>query len=794
LDEEITLYKGDARQAKRCIMSEEVLELSVEETNKLRAELGLAPLRISNEQSQPKGQEADESKSEEVLELSVEETNDLRAKLGLAPLHVGATTGKREIHKPATNDREELEAKERAENARLKQEVQEGISSTFGSSTLADDVDTSALSWAERMRQQKAESTQEKKKKRKKIKKEAIAEYNEENLEGIQVAHNISELEAGSTTVLTLADAPLLQVEDSTSKKVVGLNEDDIALENVNLAESKKQKDGLRKKRMLEMGMGRAGGYAGFDDDEFEELGGTLGAARKERGNALLLEGDDDNNASKSRGFRIGQRDLDGDVNMTDFDKMQQGKAISLLPTKADVAASDYMTMEEEAEERAKRKKKKDGKFKKKKKKKDKKKRRTKVESDEDEDMDEQSGQKPNLMEQLEKTAAPQSSGLRKRLREDSEDEGEGNRKISENGVSVKLENGESTAEKRTKYDQIMAKGNERTKLAFQEKRPARKVEEPLDEEPDDSFLNAALAKARRLNRLREMSLSSSKGADAVAQAVKSIKKEESDTVTTDGSNTSGKITFSIDDTREFTRAIRARAQQKERESQKAKPASGASNVIVKQEETTSEAASEAEKPEVDTVKQEEEEEEEMDIEELAKEVKTDDIPAGGFEGATADASGVGRGLSSFVSMLKHTGEISKRAGKEEVRGRAKDEKNYENYEPMDLSKVVKIGRNATDKDKDFANREVKLEYRDKHGRLLTPKEAFRDLCYQFHGHGASKKKEEKKLKQIAREQAEARMASRQVSAARDGTAAGTLGALKATQKATGKAFIVHKT
>ena len=50
-------------------MSEEVLELSVEETNKLRAELGLAPLRISNEQSQPKGQEADESKSEEEISL-----------------------------------------------------------------------------------------------------------------------------------------------------------------------------------------------------------------------------------------------------------------------------------------------------------------------------------------------------------------------------------------------------------------------------------------------------------------------------------------------------------------------------------------------------------------------------------------------------------------------------------------------------------------------------------------------------------------------------------------------------
>jgi U4/U6.U5 tri-snRNP-associated protein 1 len=146
--------------------------------------------------------------------------------------------------------------------------------------------------------------------------------------------------------------------------------------------------------------------------------------------------------------------------------------------------------------------------------------------------------------------------------------------------------------------------------------------------------------------------------------------------------------------------------------------------------------------------------------------------------------------------MLRTTGEIKgKHGGKEELRGRAKDERNYDIYEPLDLSKVVTIGKNATDKDREFANREIKLEYRDKHGRLLTQKDAYRELCYQFHGHGASKKKEEKRLKQIAREQAEARLASRQVSAARDGkTAATTLGALKATQKATGKAFIVHKT
>jgi SART-1 family len=89
------------------------------------------------------------------------------------------------------------------------------------------------------------------------------------------------------------------------------------------------------------------------------------------------------------------------------------------------------------------------------------------------------------------------------------------------------------------------------------------------------------------------------------------------------------------------------------------------------------------------------------------------------------------------------------------------------------------------------------LEYCEKHCRLLTQKEAFHDfLSDQFHGYSASKRKEEKQLKQISQEEEEAHLeSSQQISAARDGTTAGTLGgALKATQKATVKAFIIHKT
>ncbi len=767
-------------------MSEEVLELSFEDTNKLRAELGLAPLRLSREQqatiSTNETTSATAKEEKEVLELSVDETNVLREKLGLPPLR---TSLKKEIHKPAENDRDAQEVADRIAQATLKREVDAGVTKTFGSSTLSEDADHSALSWAEQMRKQKSSAPN--------ISKKNVAlgtQYNERDLEGLHVAHNLNDLEAGETTVLTLADAPLLSesLDNATAKKIVGLNDGEIALENVNMAESKKQEDGLRKKRLLELGMGRAGGYAGFDDDEFEEMGGVLGPSKRERGNVLLGGSMDEDGQTISRGFRIGGA-TNVDSSITDFDKIQQGKAISLVPEKANLAASDYMTLEEEEAERSMRKKKKDEKFKKKKKKKDKKRRKAQLDSDDDGQDDVTTTEPPhggnnlNLLQQLEGTSIPSSSGLRKRRRMDDEDGDEKAGTATGNTiVALKQETSEATAKKdmRAKYDEIMAKGNDRTKQAFAEKKSKRMEYLPVrDEEPDDSFLNAALAKARRLNRLRGMN-QPVKGADAVAEAVRSISKDQGELT--------GGVAFTIDDTREFTLALQARAQQKEREAEKAKQQRTSKvNQLVKKEDSAAEK-----EVVVDTA--EEEEEENVDIEVLAKEVSTDYLDDAGLEGSTSRSAGVGRGLSSFVSMLKTTGEISNKSAREELKGRAKDERNYENYEPVDLAKVVKIGRSATDKDRELANREIKLEYRDKHGRLLTTKEAFRDLCYQFHGYGASKKKEEKRLKQMEREQAQGRMASRQVAAARDGTTAGTLGALKATQKATGKAFIVHKT
>lgn len=793
-------------------MSQEVIELSIDETNKLRAELGLAPLRLSTQKQEPQQYATTPSAAteaaadgEEILEMSVDETNALREKLGLPPLRA---SNKKEavIHKPAENESEKNQVAERIAAARLRRQVQTTAKSVFGEETLADNADTSALSWAEQMRRMK-DNPQAKVATKGKNKKGKDSTYDERNLEGLQVAHNLNDLETGETTVLTLADAPLLteSLDEKTSKRQVGLNEDDIALENINLAESKKQQDGLRKKRLLEMGMGRAGGYAGFDDDEFEELGGTLGPSQRQRGNALL-DGDSDSGL-QTRGFRIGNsKDLNGDSSATDFDKIQMGKAISLVPEKADVAANDYMTLEEEEAERAARKKKKDGKFKKKKKKKDKKSRKTHLDSSDEEGTDEatpmniQSSKKLNVLETLEETAIPIQSGLRKRRRLDDDDNDENlanpakEKDMGFVSVDGKTDGGSTVkkdeSSKRAKFDAIMDKGNERTRQAFTAKK-TEATNDYLDEEPDDSFLNAALAKARRLNRLREMD-KPKVGAQAIAEAVKASTKDQPPT---SESSSGGDISFAIDDTREFTLALQARSQQKEREAEKAKQQrlNAKANQIVKKEENLLSSADDTNKKGEEIVV-ETAEDEDVDMEELAKEVKVEEPENNGLDGGTARSAGVGRGLSSFVSMLKTTGEISNKGTKEELKGRAKDERNYENYAPMDLSKVVKIGRNATDIDRELASREVKLEYRDKHGRLLTAKEAYRDLCYQFHGHGASKKKEEKRLKQIEREQAQTRMASQQVAAARDGTTASTLGALKATQKATGKAYIVHKT
>ncbi|GKY96189.1 hypothetical protein MPSEU_000578800 [Mayamaea pseudoterrestris] len=772
-------------------MPEKVIELSVEETNRLRLSLGLPPLR-SNDSSSSRNSILSSSScsnnynqatataavtgaasvsGEAVLSLSVSETNALREAIGLKPLNesgnsssnnIGTKTAS-EIHSQAIDK----EAEERIDKAKTARLVNQGIADfakNYSQNDVAAHGKDDVLSWAKSMQskpiQHQADNIKVSSSKGKSN--NTATAYPEHDIAGMRVAHAPSELEEGSTTVMTLADAFILQTDD-VSNKILGINQDDQALENTDLVDQRKLCDGLKAKRKLELGMGRAGGYAGFDDDEFQELGGAQAPARHARdnyGDAAIGK------TNKPGGFQIGAM-LVAAQEENERNASARHHAPTSLDTQTDMIASDFMTVEEEELERASRKSTKLQKFKKHKERHTKKNKKRSNKRRDDSD-DEGDNPLPNisssksLLDALEETSAdllPESK--RRRL-----SEGEELPEASSRNVNFSV-NG------RARFDTIMAKANDRTKTAFARK-PQQLLADGSNEEPDDEFLNAALAKARRLNRLKEMT-GHTRGADAV---VASLQASNSVANATNPSEvmSSGAISFSIDETREFSRALQARAEQTNRHQSRSLIADGG-NISAPLTENDDAAALTHSLQDDD-----------VDMAELAKEMGDDVCDDAGDIGLDGGTVSFGRGLGGVLDLLKQTGDLTRpNANREELRGRAKDKKTYEDYESLDLSQVVRIGDNATKRDRELAKREIKLEYRDKNGRLLTRKEAFRELCYQFHGHGSGKRKEEKRNAQIAREQAEARVASNHSSN-------GVFGALKAAQKATGKAFVIHKT
>jgi U4/U6.U5 tri-snRNP-associated protein 1 len=841
---------------------EKILELSIEESNALRAKLGLAPLRINkdmastsnkshtdtitNGESQPssattEGTLVSDTKEETILEMSVDESNALRAKLGLPPLRTFQSS--KVVHAPPTLGASIVA--ERIAQARLQREVQRGIQTTFNAKPLGEE-DSNVQTWAERMRQQKvaiASDASENNKDKSSSKKKMAADA-----EGLVVKHSVQDFSEGSTTILTLEDKSLLQRKDDHSHKIIGLaDEEEIGLENANMVDVKKQQEGLRKKRKYEAGLGHAGGYAGYDDDEFEELGGTQAALGAVGGREIGSGGGGGSKkkSSKSKGFKLKSGTFaaasaiqDEEGGGSDLFAGLSQRAVSLVTAGGDTIASDVMTREEMEALRESKKKKKDkkertkkekeSKFKKSNRKEKMKKSRRTVDSDDEDDGDGEENQLGERKERIQqsvlipekaKSQVYTTEGVRSTdepLAETSgfvevndEMDAKAANGASEDKVMVdynEKESAEELIEKRLKYEAAMAKGNQRSQSVFQslKKRstPSIRSEMLEEEEVDDVVMNAALAKARRLNRLKELAEQKDKheagklkGADAVLDDLTQSRTLQGDS---DRNNAmAGKqktITFAIDETREFTRALQAKSEQVDRSKAK-KP------VVCKDGESgaTKQTSVPTESMVVTTVVADETEnggdekdsDDDVKMEDLAREIKEEPMDAGEvLDGNHARNVPIGRGLGGVLSMLKETGEITrKNAGREELRGRARDERNYDDYEPLDLSKVVKIDEHAaTEKDREVAHREVKLEYRDKHGRLLTRKEAFRDLCYQFHGYGSGKRKEEKKLQQIARERAETRLASEQ------GAETGLLGALRKTQEASGKAFIVHKT
>ncbi|MCL7031005.1 hypothetical protein MKW94_024522 [Papaver nudicaule] len=114
--------------------------------------------------------------------------------------------------------------------------------------------------------------------------------------------------------------------------------------------------------------------------------------------------------------------------------------------------------------------------------------------------------------------------------------------------------------------------------------------------------------------------------------------------------------------------------------------------------------------------------------ERLNNEEKKDKVPD-----ATIHEVAVGRGLSATLQLLKERGTLKDTV---EWGGRNMDKKR---------SKLVGIYDND-------GSKEIQIIRRDEFGRIMTPKEAFRNISHKFHGKGPGKMKQEKRQKQYQEE------------------------------------------
>ncbi|XP_066260823.1 U4/U6.U5 tri-snRNP-associated protein 1 [Euwallacea similis] len=294
--------------------------LSIEETNKLRAKIGLKPLEVSSSES---------------ASLSNKETkrNDGKIKDDLGEFY----------HKPADNlaekaSREKIRTK--ISEHREKRQLQSKLAKvkTLGESDSDDDVG----GWVAKSR--KIEKAKKEAEKREKMLEELDAQfgigdvieqeqkerrskqYTGKDLQGLRVEHDISSIVEEKQVILTLKDSGVLE------------NEDDV-LVNVNMIDNEKYKKNVENKT-------RKIHYNPYENEEYDEFGNP-----KEK--ALLSKYDEEIDGEKRDSFRIGIDDAlerkQAAVVQSVKEKLAK-KKLETIGEKNLILASEYYNEEELAQ------------------------------------------------------------------------------------------------------------------------------------------------------------------------------------------------------------------------------------------------------------------------------------------------------------------------------------------------------------------------------------------------------------------------------------------------------------
>ena len=262
--------------------SKKEIALSVEDTNALRAKLGLKPLKVETtkvsgcrgfdvtgltsdgfqkEEEEVNGGNGDKEESS----LSVEETNKLRAKLGLKPLNdrVGQKSGKVIDKPPEVVDERTLEAQARIERSRKRRKLKEKI----GTHTLGEGEHTSAAAWLQKSSKRQKEAMLAIEREEAMKEEEAAAAkasetvYDASQLSGIKLSHDLAEhVKEGEQVILTLKDSEL--IDKKTGELVEGKVDE---LENAYIAEGERYRKKRQKEKLIKQSKQS---YVGLDEDD----------------------------------------------------------------------------------------------------------------------------------------------------------------------------------------------------------------------------------------------------------------------------------------------------------------------------------------------------------------------------------------------------------------------------------------------------------------------------------------------------------------------------------------------
>ncbi|XP_015599147.1 U4/U6.U5 tri-snRNP-associated protein 1 [Cephus cinctus] len=639
------------------------------------------------------------------LSLSIDETNKLRAKLGLKPLEVESSAGKDDpnkikddlgefYHKPAPNANEKVKTQKIKEKLTLQKEKRQIETNLAKVKPLGEsDSDDDAKGWVEKNRRlQKEKKKAEERAKmldqldeefgignlvEEEVRSERRTAYTKRDLKGLKVEHNMDNFEEGKTVVLTLKDKGVLEEEDDVLVNVNMIDEERYKRSNLN--KSKKP------------------GYDAYDDDNFDEYGFPK--------NKVLEKYDEEIEGQKKESFALGIDDAkERKQRQAEMVKNRlASKRLESLKLSEPKLASEYYNEEELA------------KFKKTKKKVRKIRQKKMLKADD---------------------IVPDNTDYLRDL---------GSRRSRRNDATQEKDDADNMMD----VDDFEAPTEDLTGV---------KIEED-DKELD---LQLALKKAQRLKQPNFSSI------EEVAQSIKQEADNSED-------NQPGNIVLNA--TAEFCRTLGDI------------PTYGLAG---NREENDQELMD----YEVDGVKDEViPEGEEGDGRGAWNTVQLDEaIPEpAALEVAILDAEpslGQGVGGALRLAMSKGYLQIEDSNRPSASRFAHLQAQNY-SIEDKTYGDDDKFGRRdrfngptSDFKEKDGFKPNVKLEYIDDDGHVLSAKEAFRYLSHKFHGKGPGKNKVEKRMKKAEQEVLMKRMSSTD-------TPLGTLNLLQAKQKETQSPYIV---